>query len=565
MPRNNWGVSLLMGLGTVGIIALLRGWGGFQGLELKTLDGMLQMRPAEPRDERVVIVGVSEADLEYLGTPTLSDQAIADLIQRVRAQNPRVIGLDFYRNLPQEPGSQALTRMLQSTPNLIGIEKVIASATFSAVRGNPVLAAQQRLSASDVLPDADGRVRRGLLFPSTLGAQPLPSLGLRLALQYLATEGIHPDPHSPTLRLAQVHLPPFQADDGGYRHADAGGYQILLNVRNPDTAFRRVSLTEVMQGRIPPRLMSDRLVLIGSTAIGDADVFFTAYGNAPTGTIRPLYGVELHANLASQIVNAVLEGRPPTLRVLSETGEGFLLLSITGLAVCIHAPSSSSWRKLVLFVGLMGMLCASSYIGLLWGWWLPLIPSLTTVAGTCLTIHLYRTHQFKLLSTRDELTRLANRRTLNEALQREWQKGGRSRRPLSLIICDVDYFKRYNDTYGHPQGDECLRQVARALKTALKRHTDLVARYGGEEFVVLLPNTDAATALKVAEAARAQVKALQLEHKGSTVSPYVSLSMGVSSLIPDPDYLPNRLVETADAGLYVAKEQGRDRIVLQLP
>jgi adenylate cyclase len=164
----------------------------------------------------------------------------------------------------------------------------------------------------------------------------------------------------------------------------------------------------------------------------------------------------------------------------------------------------------------------------------------------------------------DELTRLANRRTFNEWLEREWSRSLRSQGSLALIMCDVDYFKRYNDTYGHPRGDDCLRQVADAIQQAAKRPTDLAARYGGEEFVVLLPNTDAQGALQVARAIQLQVQALQLDHVGSRVSPFVTLSMGVASLVPSADSSPERLVNAADAGLYEAKHKGRNQVVFQV-
>ncbi len=129
-------------------------------------------------------------------------------------------------------------------------------------------------------------------------------------------------------------------------------------------------------------------------------------------------------------------------------------------------------------------------------------------------------------------------------------------------MCDVDYFKIYNDTYGHPQGDECLRQVAQALQTALQRPADLAARYGGEEFAILLPNTDGTGAVQVAEKLRDAVRSRRLAHGGSQVSDCVTLSFGVASMIPVPHWLPTGLVKVADSGLYAAKQQGRNRVVL---
>ncbi len=170
--------------------------------------------------------------------------------------------------------------------------------------------------------------------------------------------------------------------------------------------------------------------------------------------------------------------------------------------------------------------------------------------------------QLKHLATLDGLTQLANRRKFDNYLEQEWRRLARERAPLSLILGDIDFFKRYNDTYGHQTGDECLQQVARALEKAAKRPADLVARYGGEEFAAILPNTPTMGAMQVAETIRANVRELEMNHADSGVSEYVTLSLGVASLIPNPDRSPVDLIAAADKALYRAKAEGRDRVIL---
>lgn len=370
----------------------------------------------------------------------------------------------------------------------------------------------------------------------------------------------------PELQTPNVDFPPFQSRDGGYASVDDRGYQILLNLRAAPRSFQKVSLSDVLSGRISAELMRDRLVLIGSTAVGDGDVFFTAYSGGITSHSQATYGVELHANLTSQIISAVIDSRPPYLRPLPEWVEIVISIVLVGFSILPYRLHISEAHKLAAILGL-GIAMSSFSYWALWagGWWLPLIPALLSLAGTTLCIHAYRTRQFQASATQDELTKLANRRTFNEALQQEWRLACRSHRPLSLIICDVDYFKLYNDTYGHPQGDECLRQVAAALKIVARRSTDVVARYGGEEFVMLLPYTDAQAALKLAETARQRIKDLRLEHKASKVSEWVSLSLGITTWLPDSEQRPDVLIKTADLGLYEAKQQGRDQVVFKLP
>lgn len=176
------------------------------------------------------------------------------------------------------------------------------------------------------------------------------------------------------------------------------------------------------------------------------------------------------------------------------------------------------------------------------------------------------------LATLDSLTQLANRYWFNMYLSQEWQRllieeaqGFRFKgnsNCLSLIMCDVDYFKLYNDNYGHLAGDFCLQEVAKAIRETVNRPADLVARYGGEEFAVILPNTSAETAFDIAERIRTKVKGLQIAHCKSPIAQYVTLSLGVSSIVPHRESSPEELIATADRALYRAKEQGRDRTYL---
>lgn len=165
------------------------------------------------------------------------------------------------------------------------------------------------------------------------------------------------------------------------------------------------------------------------------------------------------------------------------------------------------------------------------------------------------------LATIDGLTKVANRRCFDAYLQAEWRRMARSRQPLSLILCDIDHFKAYNDTYGHQAGDVCLQQVAAALHETVKRPADLVARYGGEEFVAILPLTNLEGAAYIAQTIRDRVTALKLPHRASPVHNYVTLSFGVAAMIPTIDTSPHELIEKADNALYAAKDQGRDRVV----
>jgi two-component system, cell cycle response regulator len=169
--------------------------------------------------------------------------------------------------------------------------------------------------------------------------------------------------------------------------------------------------------------------------------------------------------------------------------------------------------------------------------------------------------ELQQIANLDGLTQIANRRCLEHRLQQEWERALREQTSLTFILCDVDYFKNFNDTYGHPAGDRCLQQIAQAIDRSVKRAVDCVARYGGEEFAVLLVNTDLAGGMHVAQAIEQQVRQLQIAHAGSSISDQVTMSLGVASLIPTPTIDLDVLVQQSDRNLYRAKQQGRNRIM----
>ncbi|NQV49379.1 MAG: diguanylate cyclase [Candidatus Marinimicrobia bacterium] len=168
--------------------------------------------------------------------------------------------------------------------------------------------------------------------------------------------------------------------------------------------------------------------------------------------------------------------------------------------------------------------------------------------------------RLKELSRVDGLTGIANRRRLDEELEREWKRMLRDKHPLSVIMCDIDHFKLYNDSYGHQQGDDCLTRVAKAIQDSVNRPGDLASRYGGEEFCIVLPETSSAGAVKIAELVRKNVNALKLEHSTSPVAKMVTLSLGVATVIPEQGSQPSVLLEAADRALYQAKGNGRNRV-----
>ena len=166
--------------------------------------------------------------------------------------------------------------------------------------------------------------------------------------------------------------------------------------------------------------------------------------------------------------------------------------------------------------------------------------------------------KLELLSRLDGLTGIANRRCMDNFFKREWRLAMRNKTSLSFVIIDIDFFKLYNDNYGHPQGDDCLKKVAKQLESTLKRPTDFIARYGGEEFSLILPNTTKVA--EIAENCRRSIESLNILHEHSSVAQVVTISIGICTVIPTKNMSSRKLIETADNALYLAKDKGRNRV-----
>ncbi len=171
-----------------------------------------------------------------------------------------------------------------------------------------------------------------------------------------------------------------------------------------------------------------------------------------------------------------------------------------------------------------------------------------------------KNREFSRLAAGDGLTGIAGRGHFDEALATEWRRALRDGTRLSLLLLDIDYFKAFNDTYGHLAGDECLKKVARVLAAAVARAGDLAARYGGEEFAVLLPGTDKLGALVVAEAIRVGIAALAIDHRASAIHRHLTVSVGTATVIPDETLTPEALIAKADHAVYLAKISGRNNV-----
>lgn len=425
---------LAWGSSVAGVLLLLRLAGLFQGVELTLLDHFFQLRyTATSLDTRITLVTIDESDLQQIGKFPVPDEILAETLQILNTKNPRLVGLDLYRDLPVEPGHQQLTKLLTTMPNAIGIEKVVGS----RVSPPEALVTQAKVGFADQVLDDDGKVRRSLLtVRDESGLHE--SFALKLAIAYLEKEGITPQPvggGSSAIRLGEAVVHPFRQYDGGYVRADDGGYQLLLNYRGTIETFQTYSIRQVLSGEVPDEVIRDRIVLIGSTAESVNDLFQTPYSSSWLGTNHQMAGVTIHANSLSQLLTSSLDGRS----LLNTWKEPWEWLWIWGFAIA--GAGIAWWSKggfyIVAggFIGAIALVCLC-YIGFLLGWWIPLWPSVIGWVIAAATFPIIATRQLRraqLARTVRELGAIAQEQPAVGQIALEYLKQTQSEEHQKLI------------------------------------------------------------------------------------------------------------------------------------
>ena len=377
-------------LANVGITALVMGmrfFGLLQTWELQAYDQLMRWRPDEGVDNRLLVVEVTEEDLNYqrekgiIGQWSLSDAALEQVLEKLTPHQPRAIGLDIYRDFPVHPDYQGLVNRLQNNDRFFAIcEGNNPTKNFSGVSPPPEVP-ENRVGFSDVVRDSDGVLRRYLWyatfhFHSLCTAQA--SFSLLLALRYLADEGIEPEVIGENLQVGGVRLRRLERPAGGYQQFESEGYQMLLNYRTRGDVAPRITLTEVLEGGFDPSWVEDRVVLIGVTAPSINDNFATPFSSDPDRSMR---GVFVQVQMVSQILSAVLDGRS-LLWVLPGWGD---VLWVGGWGLVGGLLAWRYWKVVSLaMVGgvVVGVLYAVCFMGFIQGVWLPLVPSMLALAGT---------------------------------------------------------------------------------------------------------------------------------------------------------------------------------------
>jgi len=392
-----WGRGALPGVMVIVAVMMARLSGALQFWELVAFDRFLRLRPPEPMDERIVIVGITEEDIQRARTYPIPDRDIAHLLKRLQTYQPIAIGLDIVRDIPVEPGNAELTSVFRSSKNVIGVEIALPDRSGFTVAPPPALPPEQ-VGFADFVLDADGYQRRSLLGTNNDRQEYRFSFALRLAELYLATRGIklgNGIRDREAMRFGSIEFTRVQSNSGGYVGADAGGNQILLNVRSGTMPFRVLSLEQIKAGQVDANWIRGKIVLIGMMSFSAKDL---ASSGAIAG-INPgrIYGVEMQAHETSQMISAVLDRRA----LLQVWGEGWetLWIAVWGLlGMSLGQFLRSPWKILI------GLLVASispialCYWLILLGWWVPIVPVLLVLVlnGAGLTAALFYRHEQEL-------------------------------------------------------------------------------------------------------------------------------------------------------------------------
>ena len=387
-----WLGSAIVSVLVTAIVVLLRQWGGWVSLELLVYDTWVQQQLDQGPNERLLLVEITEADLKALNRATPSDATLNQAIQTLQSYQPRVIGLDMYRELPQGDGHDELLTTL-AAENIIAIRK-LGNDPSEAIPAPPTVTSD-RVGFNDFPIDQDGVVRRSLLFASEGPDSPtLSSFALQLSLAYLKAEDIilmasEVNPDYPALNGTTI--PRLRGNFGGYRNLDDRGYQFMLRYRSSKDAAQSLSLSEVLSEQFDDALVRDRIVIIGTTAPSAKDLFYTPFSRGADDEAFQMAGVMLHVQTTSQILAWALEGQqlPWAFPEAIEWGWIFLGAASGGIL------GWSLRRIWLLGLGLIGgeiVLIGVPMAVFVSGGWLPMFPASLAYAGTMLAVALYRSY-----------------------------------------------------------------------------------------------------------------------------------------------------------------------------
>ncbi|OKH15128.1 CHASE2 domain-containing protein [[Limnothrix rosea] IAM M-220] len=472
----NWRGVLVTTPTIATLVWLLRLSGFLEFVELAAYDQFVRWQPPEPPDERIVIVGIEA------GNTTQSDAVFAELLAKLQTMEPRLIGLDIYRDVPVDPGHDDLVAIFQKYDNIYGIEKMVGETPAETVPPPEALAEKNQIGFNDLVTDSDARIRRSLLAIDDDTGQDHYALSLLLAGLYLEQDGVSIGAAAGTgwYQFGDVILEPLYPNSGAYIGIDNGGYQILINYRGATNAFDQVSMADVLSDKVDPHLFSDRIVLIGDVTEVNKDLFPVPY---TLSAKERMPGVEIHAHMTSQILSAVLDGRP-LMRSWSEWQENLWILFWTGVGASLAwglrntgQGKAWSWERLVGLGIMVVILVGSTYGAIVSGLWLPVIAPGLGLSLSAIAITAY------IARSAGEIRNTFGRYLSNEIVATllespEGLRLGGERRTITILTSDLRGFTGISERLD-PE------EVVKLLNLYLSDMADVITDYLGtiDEFM----------------------------------------------------------------------------------
>jgi adenylate cyclase len=479
------GIIALTSMAVTGLLWGIRYLGGLQNLELNLYDQMVIRQPKVGPDPRLLIVGISEADIQTLKQSTISDELLAKALQNLQQYQPKVIGLDIYRDIAQGAGLKQLETQLQK-PNLIAITKMGISETGRLEVPPPPSVPVERVGFNDILQDPDGVVRRSLLFGNLTPEQTYFSFSLQIGITYLSEIEANNNPNNPDLiEWGNAKLLPLQSNSGGYETIDAAGYQILLKYRSSNTIAKQISLQQVLAGQLDPNWVKDKIVLIGYTAATKKDLFLTPYSSTQADNPK-MPGVLVHAQMISQLLDAALGERP----LFWFWSDGAEILWIAGWAVVGGILSWVIRHPVLLILSTtvaIAVITGTAFYLFIQGGWVPVVtPALATLLTGGLIVA-YRGYQAQ--QQQQIVMKLLGQNTSPEVADALWKnrdqliKSGKlpgQKLTATMLFTDLKDFSTISEQMPPERLLEWLNEYLGILSETVHQHKGIINKFTGD-------------------------------------------------------------------------------------
>jgi adenylate cyclase len=503
---------LITTLGVTCILLGIRHLGGLQSLELMIFDSWVRSTPDLEPDPRLLVVSITEEDGKIFNRLPLSDENIAQALEKILSFQPEVIGIDLYREIPYEPGTKKFLSILKS-PKIIAI-KNLGDHLSSGIKAPPGVP-PERIGINDILLDPDGTVRRNLMFASNKEGTFL-SFSFRLAMKYLDAQKITPENDQENKDLIQwgkAKFMPLKTHSGGYQNIDDRGYQILLNYRSSKAGMRQISIAQLLYGEVEPSWIKGKIIVIGTTATSFRDVFLTPYSPAKETSLK-MSGVLVHAQMVSQIVDAV-EGKRPLFQFWPEWVEmlwiGTWALIGSFLVWLTRHPLEFALTAPILLgiLGGMGFALFTDYR------WVSIATPALAFISTSSIMASYRTHQAQQQQL--IVMRLLGQNTSPEVAAFLWKsrdsliENGKlpgQKLMATILFTDIKNFSTISEIMPPEKLMEWLNEYLAILTESVQTHHGIINKFTGDgimaAFGVPIPRT---TPGEIAADAKAAVTA----------------------------------------------------------